>query len=132
MKSDKGHVFIIAEVGVNHNGSIDLAKRLADKAKEAGADIVKYQTAKISSLVSKKAQMAEYQKANTGKDESQFDMLKKLIFPFEAFDEIFSYCLSIDIMPLSTPFDLESIEYLNSKEMPFGKFPLVKLQISLI
>lgn len=123
MKSDKGHVFIIAEVGVNHNGSIDLAKRLADKAKEAGADIVKYQTAKISSLVSKKAQMAEYQKANTGKDESQFDMLKKLIFPFEAFDEIFSYCLSIDIMPLSTPFDLESIEYLNSKEMPFWKVP---------
>lgn len=121
MKNKK--VLIIAEAGVNHNGSIELAKRLADKAKEAGADIVKFQTAKPENLVSKSARMAEYQKENTGKDESQYAMLKKLMLPFEAYDEIFEYCESIGIMPLSTPFDLESIEYLNTKNMPFWKIP---------
>jgi N,N'-diacetyllegionaminate synthase len=117
------HVLIIAEAGVNHNGSIELAKRLADKAKEAGADIVKYQTAKPKNLVSRFAQMAEYQKKNTGKDESQLQMLKKLMLSYEAFDEIFSYCHSIGILPLSTPFDLDSIDYLNTKEMSFWKIP---------
>lgn len=116
-------VLIIAEAGVNHNGSIELAKRLADKAKEAGADIVKFQTAKPENLVSKSARMADYQKQNTGKDESQYQMLKKLMLPFEAYDEIFAYCESIGIKPLSTPFDLESIEYLNTKNMPFWKIP---------
>ncbi|MEE3392711.1 MAG: N-acetylneuraminate synthase [Lachnospiraceae bacterium] len=118
-----GKVIIIAEAGVNHNGSIELAKKLADKAKEAGADIVKYQTGKPENLVAKSAKMAEYQKENTGKDESQFQMLKKLMLPFDAFDEIFAYCESIGIMPLSTPFDLESIDYLNKKNMPFWKVP---------
>jgi N,N'-diacetyllegionaminate synthase len=117
------HVLIIAEAGVNHNGSIELAKRLADKAKEAGADIVKYQTAKPQNLVSRFAEMAEYQKKNIGKDESQLQMLKKLMLPYEAFDEIFNYCHSIGILPLSTPFDLDSIDYLNTKEMRFWKIP---------
>lgn len=118
-----GKVLIIAEAGVNHNGSIELAKRLADEAKLAGADIVKFQTAKPENLVSKSARMAEYQKENTGKDESQYAMLKRLMLPFEAYDEIFNYCKSIGIMPLSTPFDIESIDYLNKKDMPFWKIP---------
>ena len=116
-------ILIIAEAGVNHNGSIDLAKRLADEAKEAGADIVKYQTAKPENLVSKSAQMAEYQKENIGTDESQYEMLKKLMLPFEAYDEIFAYCRKIGIEPLSTPFDLDSIDYLNRMGMPFWKVP---------
>lgn len=118
-----GRVLIIAEAGVNHNGSIELAKRLADEAKLAGADIVKFQTAKPENLVSKSARMAEYQKENTGKDESQYAMLKRLMLPFEAYDEIFNYCKSIGIMPLSTPFDIESINYLDKKDMPFWKVP---------
>ncbi|MDY6356554.1 MAG: N-acetylneuraminate synthase [Catonella sp.] len=118
-----GKVLIIAEAGVNHNGSIELAKRLADEAKLAGADIVKFQTAKPENLVSKSARMAEYQKENTGKDESQYAMLKRLMLPFEAYDEIFNYCKSIGIMPLSTPFDIESINYLDKKDMPFWKVP---------
>jgi len=123
MIKERQHVLVIAEAGVNHNGSIELAKRLADKAKEAGADIVKYQTAKLSSLVTKSAQMAEYQKENTGKTESQYSMLKRLILPFEAFIEIFSYCKSIGITPLSTPFDIESIYFLNELDVPFWKIP---------
>ena len=118
-----GRVLIIAEAGVNHNGSIELAKRLADEAKLAGADIVKFQTAKPENLVSKSARMAEYQKENTGKDESQYAMLKRLMLPFEAYDEILDYCNKIGIMPLSTPFDIESIDYLNKKDMPFWKIP---------
>lgn len=117
-----GKVLIIAEAGVNHNGSVELAKRLADKAKEAGADIVKYQTGKPANLVSRFAQMADYQKKNTGRDESQFEMLKKLMLPFEAFDEIFAYCRQIGITPLSTPFDFDSIDYLDSL-VSFWKVP---------
>ena len=71
-------VFIIAEAGVNHNGSTDLAKKLIDVAKEAGVDAVKFQTFKAKNLVSKNAQKADYQKETTGKQESQFDMIKKL------------------------------------------------------
>lgn len=114
---------IIAEAGVNHNGNVELAKALADKAKEAGADIVKYQTAKAENLVSRFARMAEYQKENIGNDESQLEMLKKLMLTYEEFDDIFDYCNKIGIRPLSTPFDLDSIDYLNTKDMPFWKIP---------
>lgn len=117
------HILIIAEAGVNHNGSVELAKRLADEAKAAGADIVKYQTAKPENLVVKSAQMAEYQKKNLGSNKSQYEMLKKLMLPFEAYDEIFAYCRQIGIEALSTPFDLDSIAYLNDKQMPFWKIP---------
>lgn len=117
------HILIIAEAGVNHNGDIGMAKRLADAAKAAGADIVKYQTARPENLVAKSAQMAEYQKENLGTEESQYEMLKKLMLPFEAYDEIFAYCRRIGIEPLSTPFDLDSIAYLAGKQMPFWKIP---------
>uniref|UniRef100_B0TXD2 General stress protein 14 (GSP14) n=1 Tax=Francisella philomiragia subsp. philomiragia (strain ATCC 25017 / CCUG 19701 / FSC 153 / O\ len=70
-------VFIIAEAGVNHNGSIELAKKMIDVAVESGADAVKFQTFKTENLVSKKAEKAEYQKNNTESNESQYDMIKK-------------------------------------------------------
>ncbi len=70
-------MLIIAEIGVNHNGNVDTAKKLIDIAKEAGADIVKFQTAKLDSLVSKKADMADYQKQNTGTEKSQKEMLRE-------------------------------------------------------
>ena len=107
-------VLIIAEAGVNHNGSLELAKKLVDKAKEAGADIVKFQTFQIDSLVSKSAQMAEYQKENTGKEESQKEMLSKLCLSFVDFVELSDYCKKVGITFLSTPFDIESIKFLNS------------------
>ena len=105
-------ILIIAEAGVNHNGSLELAKKLVDTAKECGADIVKFQTAKLSSLVSKSAPMAEYQKENTGKEESQKDMLSKLLLPFEDYRILADYCNKVGIRFLSTPFDVESIDFL--------------------
>ncbi|WP_026527202.1 N-acetylneuraminate synthase [Butyrivibrio sp. VCD2006] len=106
-------ILIIAEAGVNHNGSLELAKKLVDTAKECGADIVKFQTAKLSSLVSKSAPMAEYQKANTGKEESQKDMLSKLLLPFDDYKVLADYCKTVGIRFLSTPFDVDSIEFLD-------------------
>lgn len=104
---------IIAEAGVNHNGSLTLAKELIDAAKQSGADIVKFQTAKLDSLVSKFATMAEYQKKNTGKTESQKSMLERLLLNYEDFIELSNYCEEIGIEFLSTPFDIESIYFLN-------------------
>ena len=106
-------VLIIAEAGVNHNGSLDMAKKLVDVAKTCGADIVKFQTAKLDSLVSKSAHMADYQKKNTGVEESQRDMLSKLLMSFEDFVELARYCKDVGIHFLSTPFDIESIRFLN-------------------
>ena len=107
---------IIAEAGVNHNGSIEMAKRLVDTAKDCGADIVKFQTAKLDSLVSKSAHMADYQKKNTGLEESQKDMLKKLLLSFDEFVELAAYCKSVGIQFLSTPFDIDSIHFLNDMQ----------------
>ncbi|MCR5289222.1 MAG: N-acetylneuraminate synthase [Treponema sp.] len=104
---------IIAEAGVNHNGSLETAKELVRTAKACGADIVKFQTAKLDSLVSKFAQMANYQKKNTGKVESQKEMLSKLLLSFGDFKELAEYCKEIGITFLSTPFDIESIHFLN-------------------
>ena len=115
-------VLIIAEAGVNHNGRLDLAKKLIVAAHESGADIVKFQTAKLDSLVSCSAKMADYQKANTGKDESQKEMLSKLLLKFEDFIELSDYCKNIGIHFLSTPFDLDSIQFLNDL-VPFWKVP---------
>ena len=111
-----GRTLIIAEAGVNHNGSLDMAKKLVDTAHECGADIVKFQTAKLDSLVSKSAHMADYQKKNTGVEESQKDMLKKLLLSFEEFVELADYCKQVGIMFLSTPFDIESIHFLNDMQ----------------
>lgn len=107
-------VLIIAEAGVNHNGSLEIAKKLVDVAKESGADIVKFQTANLKSLVSKSAPMADYQKQNTGKEESQIEMLKKLLLSYDDFKELADYCKKKAIQFLSTPFDIESIHFLNN------------------
>ncbi len=109
-------ILIIAEAGVNHNGNLETAKQLAMAAKECGADIVKFQTARLDSLVSKYAGTAEYQKRNTGKEESQKEMLKKLLLSFEDFIELADYCREIGIQFLSTPFDIESIRFLDNMQ----------------
>jgi sialic acid synthase SpsE len=84
--------FIIAEAGVNHNGDINLAYKLIDAAKEAGADAVKFQTFKSEKVISKKAEMAEYQKKNTGKEESQIEMIKRLELTYNDFSDLKKYC----------------------------------------
>lgn len=116
-------VFIIAEAGVNHNGSIELAKKLIDVAVDAGADAVKFQTFKATNLVSKNAQKADYQKETTNKEESQFDMIKKLELDVNTHKELISYCKSKNIMFLSTPFDHDSIELLNDLGLEIFKIP---------
>lgn len=115
--------FIIAEAGVNHNGSFELAKQLVDKAVWAGADCIKFQTFNSKNLVSKNAQKAEYQKKTTDSSESQLDMLKKLELSKEEFIELRDYCNQKGIMFLSTPFDLESIDFLASIGVKTWKVP---------
>lgn len=107
---------IIAEAGINHNGNLETAKQLVLHAKRCGADIVKFQTAKLDALVSKQAQMAEYQKKNIGEEESQKEMLRKLLLSYEDFIELADYCKSVDIRFLSTPFDIESIRFLDNMQ----------------
>jgi N,N'-diacetyllegionaminate synthase len=106
-------VFIIAEAGVNHNGSVDLAKKLIDVASISGADAVKFQTFKAENLVAKNTQKADYQKQTTDASESQFDMIKKLELDVDTHKELIAYCQEKDIMFLSTPFDHESIDLLS-------------------
>lgn len=118
----KDRVLVIAEAGVNHNGSLDIAKQLILAAKHSGVDIVKFQTAKLNSLVSKFAEMAEYQKNNTGRIESQKEMLSRLLLSYEDFIELSKYCKEIGIEFLSTPFDIESIHFL-SQHVNFWKIP---------
>lgn len=114
-------VFIIAEAGVNHNGSVELAKRLIDAAVDAGSDAVKFQTFSADKLVTKFAQKAEYQKINADIFESQFDMLKKLELNLADHEEIINYCKSKGILFLSTPFDSKSIDILHNFGMKIFK-----------
>ena len=116
-------VFIIAEAGVNHNGSIKLAKQLIDVAVNAGADAVKFQTFKAADLVIKNAQKAEYQKRTTGSEESQFDMIKKLELNDKSHKELISYCNKKKIMFLSSPFDIDSIKFLYDLGLQIFKIP---------
>jgi N,N'-diacetyllegionaminate synthase len=115
--------FIIAEAGVNHNGSIEIAKKLIDIAKEAGADAIKFQTFKAEKLVSRVAPKAEYQKGTTDKEESQLNMLKKLELDAVAHRELIKYCKKKRIIFLSTPFDFESIDLLNTLDIKIFKIP---------
>lgn len=120
---DESKTLIIAEAGVNHNGDILLAKKLIDAAKEAGADIVKFQTFNSKKLTSRFAKKAEYQKKTTDKDESQLDMLKKLELSREAHFELIDYCNQKGIKFLSTPFDIDSIKLLDELGMDIFKVP---------
>jgi N,N'-diacetyllegionaminate synthase len=119
----KDRVTIIAEAGINHNGSLELAKELARKAKEAGADYVKFQTYITENLVTYNAKKAEYQIENTNQDDSQFAMLKKLELTYRDFEEIKLYCESIGIKFLSTAFDFDSIDFLKEIGIDFWKIP---------
>lgn len=114
---------IIAEAGVNHNGSIELAKKLVDAAAEAGADYVKFQTFKANKIASKQAQKAAYQKQSTDVRESQLDMLKRLELDENAHLELIAYCKEKNIAFLSTAFDFESIELLQKLGITLGKIP---------
>ncbi|MGC9007035.1 MAG: N-acetylneuraminate synthase [Sulfurihydrogenibium sp.] len=115
--------FIIAEAGVNHNGDINLAKKLIDVAFEAGADAVKFQTFKTEEVISEFAPMADYQKNNVGTEKSQIEMVKDLELSFEDFVELKRYCDKKGIMFLSTPFDIESARFLKDLGLEIFKIP---------
>jgi len=114
---------IIAEAGVNHNGDLELAKRLVDVAAEAGADYVKFQTFRAEKLATKHARKAAYQEVNTKSDDSQFNMLKKLELPESHHYELQEYCRKKGIGFLSTAFDIESIQFLKDIGIKIGKVP---------
>ncbi len=117
-------VLIIAEAGVNHNGDINIAKKLIDEAYKAGADIVKFQTGMPKNVMSKFAKKAEYQIENTKKeDESQLEMANSFILQYEEFAELKEYAKEVGIEFLSTPFDLESADYLKSIGVSLWKIP---------
>jgi N-acetylneuraminate synthase/N,N'-diacetyllegionaminate synthase len=125
--------FIIAEAGVNHNGSVEIAKKLVDVAKEVGADAVKFQTFKTEKVVTKEAKKAEYQIKNSG-EESQYDMIKNLELSDKEFRELAKYALNKELIFLSSPFDKESVDLLDEIGVPAFKiasgeitnFPLIK------
>ena len=121
MKFNK--VLIIAEAGVNHNGSIDLAKKLIDVAADSGADAIKFQTFKAENLVTSYAKKANYQKNLTSQKESQFDMLKKLELSKEMHLELINYSKVKDIKFLSSPFDHDSVDLLEDLGLKIFKIP---------
>lgn len=124
--------FIIAEAGVNHNGDIHLAKKLIDIAVESHADAVKFQTFVAEKVATSYAQKAEYQESTTNSEESQLEMIKKLELSFESFQELNEYALSKDLIFLSTPFDLKSVEFLANLGVPAFKVASGELYNPLI
>lgn len=116
------HTLIIAEAGVNHNGSIVMAKQLIDAAAIAGVDYVKFQTFKAEKLVTKDAKQADYQQRNAA-DDSQYSMLKKLELSEAQHEELIAYCMEKGVKFLSTAFDMESVEYLHSLRLGLWKIP---------
>lgn len=116
-------VYIIAEAGVNHNGDINIAKKLVDVASEAGADAVKFQTFKAEKIVSKNANKAEYQKKTTNVQESQLDMIKKLELSEEEHIKLIQHCKDKQITFLSTPFDIGSVDLLLKLGLYIFKIP---------
>ncbi len=116
-------VYIIAESGVNHNGNLELAKKLVDVAAEAGANAVKFQTFVPENLVSKYAEKADYQKETTDKEESQLEMLRKVMLKKEWHQILIDYAKEKGIQFISTPFDLESIDFLATLDLPLYKIP---------
>lgn len=117
------HTLIIAEAGVNHNGSIDQAKSLIDVAAEAGVDFVKFQTFKADKIVTKTAKRADYQNLNMSNSDSQYEMIKKLEISERMHRELIAYCKSKNVNFLSTGFDLESLDFLDSLALPLFKIP---------
>jgi len=116
-------IIVIAEAGVNHNGSIKEAKKLVNLAKKAKSNFVKFQIFSADRLVTKNAQQAKYQELNTGKKESQYTMLKKLEFNYDKFILLNEYCKKIKINFLGSPFDIESIKFLVNLKCKYIKIP---------
>ena len=116
-------VFIIAEAGVNHNGSIEIAKKLIDVALDSGVDAIKFQTFKADKLVIKTAKKAHYQKKTSPANESQYEMIKRLELNESAHKLLINYCKEKKITFLSTPFDHESIDMLHAFGMTIFKIP---------
>jgi N,N'-diacetyllegionaminate synthase len=116
-------VFIIAEAGVNHNGSLDLAIKLVDTAKESGADAVKFQTFQAKLLATRSAHKAAYQERTTSDAESQFEMLRRLELDAAAHEKILQHCHKVGIQFLSSPFDEQSADLLESLGVPLFKVP---------
>ena len=118
------HTIIIAEAGVNHNGSLDIAKQLVDKAAESGADYIKFQTFRAEKLVTKTARQADYQQRNIGnKEQSQYQMLKRLELSSKDHEILINHCHERGIHFFSTAFDLDSIDYLRSLNLGLWKIP---------
>jgi N,N'-diacetyllegionaminate synthase len=117
------HAFIIAEAGVNHNGSLDLALRLVDAAKSSGADAVKFQTFRADQLATRSAHKAPYQERTTANDESQYEMLQRLELDAAAHRKIIDHCQQIGIQFLSSPFDAQSADLLAELDLPLYKIP---------
>lgn len=117
------NVFIVAEIGCNHNGDPLLAKKMVDVAKECGVDAVKFQTFKADKLISKYAPKAEYQKVTTGTADSQLEMTRKLELPYDEFVKLEAYARSLGLEVFSTPFDFESIDFLASQQQKVWKIP---------
>ena len=118
-----GKCFIIAEAGVNHNGSLDTALKLVDAAVAAGADAVKFQTFVASELLTKTAEKATYQKHTTGSEQTQYELIKELELTYDSFVTIQNYCRERGITFLSTPFDIPSAEFLNQIGIQAFKIP---------
>jgi N-acetylneuraminate synthase/N,N'-diacetyllegionaminate synthase len=131
---DEQPIFIVAEIGVNHNGDIRLAKKLIDAAKDAGADAVKFQAFKTEKVVTKYAEKAKYQKETTGLSESQYDMIRRLELKDEEIRELYNYAKKNNIIFLSSAFDEESVDLLDNLGVPAFKvasgeitnFPLLR------
>lgn len=119
--------FIIAEAGVNHNGNIDLAKELIRKAKEIGADCVKFQTFKAERIITESAPKAAYQLLTTDPQESQMNMLRNLELDFDAHKELITLCNDLDIVFMSTPYSIEDIDFLDEIGVPAFKLASIHI-----
>jgi N,N'-diacetyllegionaminate synthase len=117
------HVFVIAEAGVNHNGSLDLALQLVDAAKASGADAVKFQTFRADQLATRSAHKAPYQERTTANSESQFEMLQRLQLDAAAHRRLIHHCRNAGIQFLSSPFDTQSADLLATMDVPLFKVP---------
>lgn len=117
------NIYIVAEIGCNHNGDFKLAKKMVEEAKRAGVDAVKFQTFKAELLISAYAPKAEYQIKVTGDDESQLEMTRKLELPYDEFIKLEEYAKELGLDVFSTPFDFDSIDFLASRKQKIWKIP---------
>lgn len=117
------HVYIIAEIGCNHCGDPAMARRMVKEAKACGVDAVKFQTFKASELISRYAPKADYQKETTGTEENQLEMTRKLELPYDEFIKLRDYAVSLGLDTFSTPFDMDSIAFLEEQKQAIWKIP---------